>query len=207
MFSWLIPKEKQILDMIETEAANLLKSTEALNAMIQDFTRLQEKRDLIRELEHNGDAIVHTIYLDLNKSFITPIDREDISALASAIDSVLDSIDGAADRFLLFKIQKPTQYMIEVCNYIHKAVTEIQFVVSKIRNLKNVEDLLKHCRQIDVYEHDADIIYRAAIAELFEGRDAVHIMKLKEIYETLEDAVDKCIDVVDVVEDIVIKNA
>ncbi len=207
MFSWLIPKERQILDLIETEAANLLKSTEALIEMLHDFARLQEKRDFIRELEHNGDAIVHAIFLNLNKSFVTPIDREDISALASAIDSVLDSIDGAADRFVLFKIEKPTQYMIEVCNYLHKAVTEIQFVVSKIRNLKSGEDLLKHCRQIDVYEHDADVIYRTAIAELFDGHDAIHIMKLKEIYETLEDAIDKCIDVVDVVEDIVIKNA
>ena len=137
---------------------------------------------------------------------MTPIDREDISALASALDSVVDEIDGLVDRLTLWKIPNPTQQMVELVKHLLDCAKEVQYIIPKIRNLKNTEDIIRHTRNIDRFEHDADTIYRNAVAQLFESGDPIHILKMKEVYEKLEDSVDLCVDVADIVEDIILKN-
>ncbi len=191
--------------MLETQAANLLRASELLVDLINNYENVSTKENSIKDLEHNGDIIAHNIFNTLDKTFVTPLDREDISRLTASIDNVLDSADGAADRFVLFKIKKPTPYMAELANYIKLAATEIHGLVSKLWNLKDAKDIINHCRNIGRHEHDADQVYRKAVAELFETHDPVEIIKMKEVYDALEQATDRCVDVADVIEDIVLK--
>lgn len=203
--SWLKPQEKEILNMLETQAANLLRASELLFDLISEYENVSKKESNIKDLEHNGDIIAHNIFNTLDKTFITPFDREDISRLAASIDNVLDAADGAADRFVLFKIKKPTPYMGELANYIKMSATEIHGLVSKLQDMKNGANIINHCRNISRHEHDADQVYRKAVAELFETGDPIEIIKMKEVYDSLEEATDKCVDVADVIEDVVLK--
>ena len=164
-----------------------------------------ERNSKIKDLEHEGDKIVHKLYTILALTFVTPLDREDISRLASSIDEVLNYTDGTADRFVLFKIQQPTSYMIELAKILLSASQEIYVLMTRIKKLKNANELVEHCRIIKRYEHEGDKIYRTAIAELFEKDNAIEIIKLKDIYETLEGSLDRCQEVADIVEDIALK--
>jgi len=203
--TWLKPTDKGILDMLETQAANLLRASELLVDLINNYENVNTKETSIKDLEHNGDLIAHNIFNTLDKTFVTPLDREDLSRLAASIDNILDSADGAADRFVLFKIKKPTPYMAELANYIKLSAAEIHGLVSKLRNMKNAIEIINHCRNISKHEHDADQVYRKAVAELFETSDPIEIIKMKEVYDALEKATDMCVDVADVIEDVVLK--
>ncbi len=203
--SWLKPTDKEILDTLETQSANLLRATELLVDLVNNYENVSKQGNLIKDLEHNGDTIAHNIFNTLSRTFITPLDSEDISKLATSIDNVLDSTDGAADRFVLFKIKKPTHYMVTMSNYIASSAKDIHLLVTKLRNIKNSGEIVSHCVNIGQYEHDADQIYRKAIAELFDSLDPLEIIKMKEIYDALEKAADMCVDVADVIEDIVLK--
>ena len=164
-----------------------------------------ERNSKIKDLEHEGDQIAHKLFTLLAQTFVTPLDREDISRLASAIDEVLNYTDGTADRFVLFKIKEPTPYMLELAKILLSASQEIYLLMTQIRKLKNANELVERCRAIKRYEHEGDKIYRTAIAELFETDNAIKIIKLKEIYETLEGSLDRCQEVADIVEDIALK--
>jgi predicted phosphate transport protein (TIGR00153 family) len=145
------------------------------------------------------------LYTIIDKTFVTPLDREDISKLTGAVDEILDYTDGTAERFLLFKIREPTPFMVELAKTLMSASQEVHLLMTRLRRFKNAGDLIEHCRRISKYEHEADTIYRKAIAELFETNDPILIIKLKEIYEVLEGALDRCADVSDVFEDIALK--
>jgi predicted phosphate transport protein (TIGR00153 family) len=203
--SWLRSNEKEIIGALEEQGANLLKAADALVELVSSYDRVNERKVSIKDIEHKGDDIAHNLYLLLDKTFVTPLDREDISSLTGKVDEVLDYIDGTADRFVLFKISKPTPYMIELAKILLSATQEVHVLLTKLRGFKNSAELIEHCRNINKYEHEADSIYRLAIAELFEGKDAIEIIKFKEIYQILEDAVNRCQDVADTFEDIALK--
>jgi predicted phosphate transport protein (TIGR00153 family) len=203
--SWIRSNEKEIIGALEEQGANLLKAADALVELVSNFDHVGERKVSIKDIEHKGDDIAHGLYLLLDKTFVTPLDREDISNLTGEVDEILDYIDGAADRFVLFKIAKPTQYMIELAKILLSATQEVHILMTKLRGFKNSAELIEHCRNISKYEHEADAIYRLAIAELFETDDAIEIIKLKEIYLILEDAVNRCQDVADTFEDIALK--
>jgi uncharacterized protein len=203
--SWIRANDKEIVDKLELQSANLLKATSALVEMVSNFDNINERKTRIRELEHEGDKITHELYLILDKTFVTPLDREDISKLTGAVDEILDYTDGTAERFVLFKIKQPTSYMLELAKILLSASQEVHLLMMRLRRFKNSADLIEHCRNISKYEHEADTIYRTAIAELFETNNPIEIIKLKEIYETLEGALDRCADVADVFEDIALK--
>lgn len=203
--SWIRSNEKEIIGALEEQGANLLKAADALVELVSNFDHVGERKVSIKDIEHKGDDIAHGLYLLLDKTFVTPLDREDISNLTGEVDEILDYIDGAADRFVLFKIAKPTQYMIELAKILLSATQEVHILMTKLRGFKNSAELIEHCRNISKYEHEADAIYRLAIAELFETDNAIEIIKLKEIYLILEDAVNRCQDVADTFEDIALK--
>jgi predicted phosphate transport protein (TIGR00153 family) len=203
--SWVRSNDKEIIDKLESQSANLVKATSALVDLISSYDNIQERKMVIKELEHKGDSITHDLYIIIDKTFVTPIDREDISKLTGAVDEILDYTDGTADRFLLFKISEPTPYMVELAKILMSASQEVHLLMTSLRGFKNARDLIEHCRKISKYEHEADTIYRQAIAELFETTDPIKIIKLKEIYEVLEGALDRCADVSDVFEDIALK--
>ena len=203
--SWVRANDKTITDMLESQGANLVKATSSLFELVTDFKMVAERNSKIKDLEHEGDQIAHKLFAILAQTFVTPLDREDISRLASAIDEVLNYTDGTADRFVLFKIREPTPYMLELSKILLSASQEIYLLMTQIRKLKNANELVERCRNIKRYEHEGDKIYRTAIAELFETDNAIKIIKLKEIYETLEGALDRCQEVADIVEDIALK--
>lgn len=203
--SWVRSNEKEIIDALELESANVLKATNALVEMLSNFQNIAEQKNRIKDLEHEGDRMTHHVYTLMDKTFVTPLDREDISKLTGEVDEILDYVDGAADRFVLFKIREPTPYMVELAKTLLSASQEVHVLMTRLRNFKSASDLIDHCRNISKYEHDADAIYRAAIAELFESTDPIHIIKVKEIYEILEGALDRCADVADTFEDIALK--
>jgi predicted phosphate transport protein (TIGR00153 family) len=203
--SWVRANDKTITDMLESQGANLVKATSSLFELVINFNMVAERNSKIKDLEHEGDQIAHKLFTLLAQTFVTPLDREDISRLASAIDEVLNYTDGTADRFVLFKIKEPTPYMLELAKILLSASQEIYLLMTQIRKLKNANELVERCRAIKRYEHEGDKIYRTAIAELFETDNAIKIIKLKEIYETLEGSLDRCQEVADIVEDIALK--
>jgi uncharacterized protein len=205
--SWVRSNDKEIIDVLEEQAVNLVKATSYLVEFMSSYKMDGESRyKIIKDLEHQGDQITHRLFTILDKTFVTPLDPEDISKLTSAIDEVLDATEGVANRFVLFTIQAPTPYMIELSKILLSASQEVQLLITRIRNLKSASDLIDHSKNIVNYEHKADTIYRTAIAELFKtNNNPIEIIKLKEIYETLEGALDRCADVADVVEDIALK--
>ncbi|MFL6341594.1 MAG: DUF47 domain-containing protein [Nitrososphaeraceae archaeon] len=205
--SWVRSNDKEIIDILEEQAANLVKATSYLVEFMSSYKMDGESRyKIIKDLEHQGDQITHRLFTILDKTFVTPLDPEDISKLTSAIDEVLDATEGVANRFVLFTIQAPTPYMIELSKILLSASQEVQLLITRIRNLKSASNLIDHSKNIVNYEHKADTIYRTAIAELFKtNNNPIEIIKLKEIYETLEGALDRCADVADVVEDIALK--
>jgi uncharacterized protein len=203
--SWVRANDKTITDMLESQGANLVKATSSLFELVTDFNMVAERNSKIKDLEHEGDQIAHKLFTILAQTFVTPLDREDISRLASAIDEVLNYTDGTADRFVLFKIREPTPYMLELSKILLSASQEIYLLMTQIRKLKNANELVERCRNIKRYEHEGDKIYRTAIAELFETDNAIEIIKLKEIYETLEGSLDRCQEVADIVENIALK--
>jgi predicted phosphate transport protein (TIGR00153 family) len=203
--SWVRANDKTITDMLESQGANLVKATSSLFELVINFNMVAERNSKIKDLEHEGDQIAHKLFTLLAQTFVTPLDREDISRLASAIDEVLNYTDGTADRFVLFKIKEPTPYMLELAKILLSASQEIYLLMTQLRKLKNANELVERCRAIKRYEHEGDKIYRTAIAELFETDNAIKIIKLKEIYETLEGALDRCQEVADIVEDIALK--
>ncbi|MFL6318728.1 MAG: DUF47 domain-containing protein [Nitrososphaeraceae archaeon] len=205
--SWVRSNDKEIIDVLEEQAVNLVKATSYLVEFMSSYKMDGESRyKIIKDLEHQGDQITHRLFTILDKTFVTPLDPEDISKLTSAIDEVLDATEGVANRFVLFTIQAPTPYMIELSKILLSASQEVQLLITRIRNLKSASNLIDHSKNIVNYEHKADTIYRTAIAELFKtNNNPIEIIKLKEIYETLEGALDRCADVADVVEDIALK--
>ena len=205
--SWIRSNDKEIIEVLEEQAANLVKATSYLVEFMSSYKMDGESRyEIIKNLEHTGDQITHRLFTILDKTFVTPLDPEDISKLTSAIDEVLDATEGVANRFVLFSIEAPTQYMIELSKILLTASQEVQLLITRIRSLKSASNLIDHSKNIVNYEHKADTIYRTAIAELFKtNNNPIEIIKLKEVYETLEGALDRCADVADVVEDIALK--
>lgn len=204
---WIIPQDKHFFNMLENESSNVLDGSIAFLEMLNNYENIKQKQQKIKDIEHQGDDFVHEIFEELNKTFITPIDHEDISGLASAFDDVLDYIDGTATRFVLYEIEKPEENMIKLAEVIVKQATELNTAICGLRNIKNPKDIEKKCIEVNRLENIADDIYKTSVAQLFKRKDAIEIMKLKEIYERLEFATDKCEDAANVISDIVVKNS
>ena len=199
-----IPRDEKFFDLFEESALNIQQAAGALKAMVESEGDYEEWWKRVEEYEHHGDRITHDLIRKLNQTFITPLDREDIHQLASGLDDVMDLIDAAATRMALYKIKRCTPESNHLTALIQQMAEEIVIAVKKLKDLKNV---LPHCVEINRLENLADHISRDAIAALFrEGHDPVYIIKWKEIYETLETATDRCEDVADILERIVLKN-
>jgi uncharacterized protein Yka (UPF0111/DUF47 family) len=202
--SWVRANDIEIMTVLQSQANNLVNASKVLFEIIGNYNTLNEKNAILKNLEHEGDQLTHRLFTIIDKTFITPLDKEDISELTSAIDQILDGTYGASDRLVLLKIQRPSQYMQEFTNLLLTACQEIYKGVVELHKGKR-ESLLEHSKAISNCEHEGDKIYRLAIANLFDTNDAIEIIKLKEVYETLESALDRCRDVADVIEDIALK--
>ena len=204
--SWVRANDKTIIDILESQGANLVTATSSLVELLTHFDSLMERGSKIKDLEHEGDNITHNLFAITSQTFVTPLDREDISRLTTAIDQIVNYVDESADKLIMFKIKEPTIYMVELAKVLLSASQEIYLLLKRLRKFKNANDLVGHCRTIRKYEHEGDTIFRNAIAGLFEtNTNAVEIIKLKDVYENLEASIDRCQDTADIVEDIALK--
>ena len=207
MFS-LIPKEPVFFELFERAAKNVNDGAVALNELLSDFTEVPVKAQRIKDIEHAGDKITHETIERLNKTFITPLDREDIHELISRLDDIIDLIDTAVARMVLYKIDKPTEDAKALARVLVNATKIIQGLLPQMRNLKRTDALIQQCIEVHTQENEGDRIEQHALAALFEnGQDPLMIIKWKDIYEDLESATDRCEDVANVIEGIVLKNA
>ena len=202
------PKEEKFFDMLERASVNLYKGGKAFKDLLENFTDIEFKIKNIKEIEHEGDIITHEIFDKLNRTFITPIDREDIHQITSEVDDVMDFILATADRFLLYKIKKPTELVMRLTDVLLISIEEMGKAVGSLKDLKRPRRILDYCVEINRLENEGDMIHKSAIGELFsDGKDAIEIIKWRDIYDHLESAIDMCEDVADTVEGIVVKNA
>jgi len=204
---WIIPQEKHFYEMLEQQADVVVEGAEALMDMVSHFDNVAEKRDKIKDIEHKGDELVHTIATALSKTFVTPIDQEDISKLTSRLDDILDYIEAASHRMWSYEIKTIPPDMVKLTEVIVKGSKEVNHAVKDLRNFKKKNEILNHCIEINRLENMGDDITHVAVAGLFKKYDAVDIIKLKEIYEYLEEATDKCEDAADVIKDVFMKNS
>jgi predicted phosphate transport protein (TIGR00153 family) len=201
----IMPREDKFFRMLKELAHCVLRGAEALKDLVENYTDMERKVRDIKEIEHDGDRNIHQIIDSLNKTFVTPLDREDIHQLASELDDVLDAIEGISSRLLNFKIEKPTLECIQLVNIIYKATVEIEKAVSDLKHFRNLHPF---CVEINSLENEADQITQAKVGKLLdEEPDWRMAIKWKEIYGRLETAADHCENISDVIESIVVKNA
>src|SRR5712691_791810 len=202
---WIIPQDKAFFDLLERESENVVIGAHRLEEAFKEFDRMDERRKEMKEIEQAGDEIVDQVYERLNRSFITPIGQEDLTRLASLCDDVLDFIDAVMNRVVLYEVKEATPNMIRFTRLVSQSVEEIHTAFFWMRRLDGRE-IDKRCNEIDRLENEADVLLNDSVAGLFKQKDAIQIMKLKEIYEQLETITDKCEDVAYVLRDVVIKH-
>ena len=203
----LIPQDKVFFDLFEQQAAIVKEAAYLLVDLTENFSNVKEKRHAIELLEHKGDQVTHDIYLQLNRTFITPLDPEEISRLASTLDEVLDYIDGSAEKMFYYGMGNTDSHMIELAKIIHMSTVEIEGAVKGIRSIKDPRYIEERCIEVNRLENLADDVLANAVTDLFKTTDAIQIIKLKDIYENLETATDDCEDVANVLSDIAIRHS
>jgi predicted phosphate transport protein (TIGR00153 family) len=201
---WIIPQDKAFFDVLEKESSNVLEGAKRLEEAVKSFDRMEERRREFKEIEHAGDEIVHDIYERVNRSFITPIDQEDLTKLASLYDDVLDYMYAVMNRLVLFEIKGPTESMVKFAGIVRASVEQIDGAFNSLRKLDKAQ-IEKNCIEVDSLENEADVLLNDSIAFLFKSQDVINILKLKEIYEHLETVTDRCEDLSFVIRDIMIK--
>ena len=202
---WMTPQEKQFFDDLEAEAENVLQGPRAFRAIFDDFTRLADHRKRIKDIEHHGDEIVHHIYESLNRAFVTPLAKEDLSGLASKLDDVLDYINGTATRLAVYEIDKPTRSMVEFADLILRATEQLRSGMAAVRDHKAKDAVMSCTIEVNRLENVADDLLMTSLAEVFKSGDPVRIIKFKDVYEYLEIVTDRCEDAANILEDIVVK--
>jgi len=176
--------------------------------MVFIWENVKERVGVINDMEHQGDAITHQIFDQLHRSIITPFDREDIALLAHSLDDVADFIHAAADAMLLYKIERPTNRARELADIVVQAVAEVEKAVSEMHDRIRRKQLLKRCVEINRLENLGDIVYRSAMAELFDdSANYATLIKWREIYNHMESVIDRCEDIANILEGVAIKYA
>jgi len=210
IFKFFTPKDKKFQPLFEQAANNTLKISEALLIALNtaDLEKRKEHIQEIGRLEHLGDEITHSIFIELSKNFITPFDREDIHSLASAVDDIADYIHASATNIELYNIVKIGDSMIKLAELLVEMCTDLEKAIKELRSFKNIRVIADACVRINSGENKADYICNLAIARLFEFEtNAIELIKQKEVLQTLELATDKCEDAANVLESILVKNA
>lgn len=202
----LLPKDEKYFDLFNSLAALVTETARELEKLFADFGNRARYADRIKDLEHKCDDLTHDIVKRLNQTFITPIDREDIHALATGLDDVVDAIDYTARRVILYRVEHPTPHSIKMTDVLVRLVVKLEEAVRALEHRD--EAVLRACVVIHTLESEGDSYHHEAVDKLFtEEKDAVVIIKMKEIYEKMERAIDKCEDVANVLESIYLKNA
>lgn len=210
IFQYFVPKDKKFFPLFEQAGSNLIEMATLLKESVHsaDLQLRKNNAKALEDLEHKGDDLTHQIHLELGKNFITPFDREDIHALASSLDDVADFIHGASNRIELYKVVDTSEEMKEISSLILEATEHVAKALFELKDLKNIRNITDSCVRINSVENKADYIFDKAMADLFEyEKDAINLIRVKEVLSAMEDATDKCEDVANVLESILVKNA
>ena len=203
-----IPREEKFFELFEGSAQNMVKVAHKLKELVDTWENVGEKASEITELEHEGDKITHRIMGQLNRTFVTPFDREDIALLAQTLDDVTDFIHHAADAMLIYKVNRPGESARKLSEIIVQAAEEVEKAMPQLRHRARLGQILERCVEINRLENVADTVYRSAMGELFTNTtDITEIIKWREIYEHMEAATDRCEDVANVLEGVALKHA
>lgn len=206
MFNRFLPKEEDFYSLFEQVANFVIEGAKQLNQLLEDYTNIEIKLQAMENLEHACDRVTHATINRLNKAFITPFDREDIHKLILTIDDVLDTTEAAAQRMQMCRIKKPTEDLKKMSRIILDQAMRIHRALYSLRDMRNYNEILDHCVEIHRLENESDLIMKRAIGFLFdEEKDAVEILKLKEVYENLEIVSDCCEAVANMIQGIVVK--
>jgi len=205
----ILPAEEGFYEWFEKGAQNLVEASRLLVELLKDYTDVQTKVAKITEQEHHGDFIVHEVYDMLHRSFIPPLDRETIRQLAGAVDDVVDNVEAAADLMLLYKVQNPTPQAIRLGEIVLDCARQIDEAMPLLRNKRTIGDIRKYTIEINRLENQADSLARAGVAELLDENhsDCFNLIRWKEIYSALETATDRCEDVADALNGIVLEQS
>ena len=202
-----IPRDMEFYDLFEQETANLVVAAEKLVDLLDNYENVEAKAKELKDLEHRGDVITHQIIARVHRSFVTPIDSEDITLLAHSLDDVMDFIEAAGRTAWLYHIAQPTERARELARIVNRMARKLNEVMPQLRHRDKFKWILKQCVEINTLENEADDVQHAALAELFEAcrTDACEVIKWRELYGHLEDATDRGEDVANVLEGVVLK--
>ncbi len=205
----LLPRKTLFFDLLDRQADTIVALSQQFVEMIDNFTDLETKQAAIKDLERAGDRVTHEFFNSMHGTFVTPLDKDDMAALASGLDDVADLIDAAAERLLLYKIDHPTAEARDLAHLMLATVAQLADLVRRLRELRDREAFFRSFREIHDLENQSDTVYRRALGNLFNAPDVnpIYVLKWKEIYERMETSVDKCEDVANVIEGIVLKYA
>ncbi|MRR15713.1 MAG: DUF47 domain-containing protein [Deltaproteobacteria bacterium] len=204
----LFPKEENFFEYFEELAKKIEEGGQFFLEMTQNRDYTEAKVARLKELEHEADVITHRTYEKMHKTFLTPIDREDIYALVNKMDSIMDVIEATAIRIHMYKVKKPDDEIIKQAEILFQAIKKIKGIVHGLREMKNSKMILDGCVEINTLENAGDVVLRTIITNLFlKEKDAIELIKWKEIFERIEEAIDVCEDVSNIVEGIVLKHA
>jgi uncharacterized protein len=204
----LLPHDASFFAFFEQQGKKTVEGCRAFLAMVEEANNLQSHAQRVKQIEHECDDITHAVVEQLHKTFITPIDRNDIYRLITKMDDIMDFVEAAADRLALYEIPTMTKEVGELARCLVSSAEHVLGAVTSIRNLKRPNGILEHCIEINRLENVADQLLRSALARLFrEEKDPIAVIKWKEIYETLETATDRCEDVANILEGLVLENS
>ncbi len=203
----LIPREEKFFDLFEELINKIEEGGELFLDMVQHYEYSKPMIIKLKELEHEADIITRKTYEKMHKTFLTPIDREDIYDLINKMDDILDMVESSATTMSLYKIKETAREIIDQALILNKAIKKLKMIVYAMRNMKNAKMILDNCVEIHTLENEGDIVMRMTMARLFEHeKDPIELIKWKEIFERIEDAIDICEDVSNIVEGIVLKH-
>jgi uncharacterized protein len=204
----LLPHDASFFEHFEQQGKKTVEGCRAFLAMVENPTGLDAHAQRVKQIEHECDEITHAVVAGLHRTFITPIDRNDIYRLITKMDDIMDYVEAAADRLALYDIPTMTKEVGELAQCLVSSAEHVLGAVSSIRDLGKPNGILQHCIEINRLENVADAILRSALARLFrDEKDPISVIKWKEIYETLESATDRCEDVANIIEGVVLENS
>jgi len=201
-----LPRETSFFDFFDQHIATTITGTQEFLALISNGNSIDDKAKRIKSIESECDAITHRCIEALHKTFITPLDRNDILRLISRMDDVMDYVEAAAERIALYELRTMPSGIGKLAEILCRATVALQGALNGVRDMENHDSIRKQCIEVNRLENEADAVLRNSLAELFKNeKNPVQIIMWKEIYETLETATDRCEDVANIIEGVVLE--
>ncbi len=208
MFGRLLPRETSFFDFFDRHAEKTVEGCKEFLSLATTSANIQAKAKRIKEIEHETDVITHHCVEALHKTFITPIERDDIYRLITKMDDIMDYVEAASERIALYELAPMTPECRDLGDVLVRSAEAVQRAVAGLRDMKHADAVIKRCIEVNRLENEADAILRSAVAKLFkEEKDPITVIKWKEIYENLEAATDRCEDVANIIEGVVLEHA